>query len=253
MLAIISPSKTQEINRVAKQNSSIPEFIRQCQMLVEKLQKIGIEELGQVMSMNTRLSELTHKRLSDFHFPPERKRCGQALITFKGDVYSAIETASYASTEFDFAQDHLRILSGLYGVLRPLDLIQPYRLEMGSKFKVEKDVTLSNFWKEAVTFSINKTLSTMREPLLINLASKEYSKVIDTTKLHGTIINIAFKQVSNGKLRTIAIHAKKARGAMVNYIIKNQVRNPKELGSFNQDGYRLDQKASTDKELLFTR
>ncbi len=253
MLIIISPSKTQEIIQKPCDEHSIPQYIDQTQQLVEKLQQLSVEDLGQTMGMSRKLSEITKERLADFIFPPTRQTSSQALLTFQGDVYSAIGTQRYGDAELNFAQNHLRILSGLYGILRPLDLIQPHRLEMGSKFRPEPDINLYQLWKERVTSSLNKTLSSMDTPLLINLASTEYSKVIDKRGLNAPMINVAFKQWQNGKLRTIAIYAKRARGAMVDFILKNRLERLSDLYSFNHDSYLFDEGTSTDTELLFTR
>ncbi len=253
MLIIISPSKTQEITKSPCEEHSIPQFIDQTQHLVEKLQQLSVEELGHTMGMSRKLSELTRTRLADFTFPPTQQKCSQALLTFQGDVYSAITTLNYEDAELNFAQNHLRILSGLYGILRPLDLIQPHRLEMGSKFRPKPDINLYQLWKERVTSSLNETLSSMETPILINLASTEYSRVVDKRWLNAPIINVAFKQWQNGKLRTIAIYAKRARGAMVEYILRNRLERLSDLYSFNHDNYLFDEGASTATELLFTR
>lgn len=253
MLIIISPSKTQEVGKVHCKQYSTPQFLDKCQKIVEELQQFSVDELGQLMSMSRKLSEMTQLRLAGFDFPPSRQKCSQALLTFQGDVYSAITAENYSTDELNFAQNHLRILSGLYGILQPLDLIQPYRLEMGSKFKPEPDVSLYQFWRTEVTSSINESLSTMETPILLNLASSEYSKVIDKRKLRAPIVNVSFKQWQNGKLRTIAIYAKRARGAMVDFIIRKRLEKLSDLYSFDYDGYLFDRQSSTDTELLFTR
>jgi cytoplasmic iron level regulating protein YaaA (DUF328/UPF0246 family) len=253
MLIIISPSKTQEIGKAHRKDYSIPPFLDKCQKIVKDLQQFSVEELGETMSMSRKLSEMTQLRLADFDFPPSRQKCSQALLTFQGDVYSAITAENYTTDDLNFAQNHLRILSGLYGILHPLDLIQPHRLEMGSKFKPEPDVNLYQFWREDVTASVNETLSTMKDPILLNLASNEYTKVIDKKKLQAPIVNVSFKERQNGKLRTIAIYAKRARGAMVDFIIKNRFKKLSDLYSFNYDSYMFDKQSSTGTELLFTR
>ncbi len=253
MLLLISPSKTQEKRNLQSQEYTVPLFLDRCQTLVEELQQLSVEELGQVMSISKKLAELTKLRFTDFEFPVARQKCSPALLTFQGDVYSAIDADRFTTSELSFAQTHLLILSGLYGILRPLDLIQPYRLEMGTKFKSEGKVSLYNFWRETTTSSVNKMLAAMENPLLINLASTEYSKVIDMKNVRAPVINVLFKQLKNGTLRTIAIHAKRARGSMVNYIIKNRLQKMSDLFDFNHDGYHYDEKSSTDTELLFVR
>lgn len=253
MLIIISPSKTQEISTERFKKHTIPQYIDKSQEIIEKLQQFNVEELGKMMGMSRKLSELNQQRFADFNFPPTLDKCGQAIFTFKGDVYSAITAENYSSAEINFAQDHLRILSGLYGILRPLDLIQAHRLEMGSKFKPEAEVSLYQLWSKAITFSLNKSLSTMKSPVLLNLASNEYSKVMDKKRLAAPIVNVSFKQLQNGKLRTIAIYAKRARGAMVDFVIRKKLENLSDLFSFDHDGYGFDRQSSTEAELLFTR
>lgn len=211
------------------------------------------EELGKLMKTSERLTESTLKLYENLKPPFTIDNAKQALFTFQGDAYSAIDALAYSPEQLDHAQKHLIILSGFYGILRPLDLMQPYRLEMGSSLAVAGARNLYFFWRKEITDRINQTLAAHREPVLINLASTEYSKVIDKKTLQGEIINITFKQHHKGTIKTIPIHAKRARGQMIHYVISNQLKSAEELKNFNLDGYRFNQKESRTGDWLFVK
>ncbi|MEE4243569.1 MAG: YaaA family protein, partial [Desulfopila sp.] len=236
MLILLSPSKTQKTGGDYP-DFSVPEHLEKTENLVNTLKNCTTAELGDVMQISEKLAEATQKRYAHFLFPPQRGYCGQALLTFRGDVFSEIDVDHYQKEDFLFAQKHLRILSGLYGILRPLDLIQPYRLEMGGKFRTPEGETLYMYWRETIEKSIITHLETINAREIINLASNEYFKSIRADAIKVPIINVFFRQHKNGNLRTIAIHAKKARGALTNYIIKNRIQNSSALTDFHFQGY----------------
>jgi len=250
LLILLSPSKTQELGRHHVEQT-IPEHIARSEQLVDKLRQYSTSELSKLMTMSENLAKANHERFAGFSFPPTFEKCIQALLGFRGDVFSEIEADNYSGEDFRFAQKHLRILSGLYGILRPLDLIQPYRLEMGGKFQPEEGQTLYKFWNEAVTRSITQALSGLENGTILNLASAEYFKVVLRKKIQKPIVNVYFKQRNNGKLRTVAIHAKKARGALTNYIIKNRIEQVPDLVGFTYNGYEYDSSNSTTTEILY--
>ena len=185
--------------------------------------------------------------------PFTKKNAKQALLAFKGDVYTGLNAETFTEDDFEFAQQHLRILSGLYGVLRPLDLIQPYRLEMGTKLINDKGKNLYEFWDKKPTQALNKQLTSLDSSTVINLASNEYFNAVDKSALKANIITPVFKDYKNGKYKIISFYAKKARGLMSAYIIKNKLQEPSQIKKFNVDGYYFEPQGSTNNEWLFLR
>ncbi len=222
-------------------------------MLIRELQKVSVSQLSELMKMSDRLAVQTHQQINDFELPFTVKNGRTAMSVFQGDVYSKIAVTEYDKEELDYLQSHLRILSGLYGILRPLDLMQMYRLEMGCRFANQRGDTLYKFWGDIITEELNTTLLRHKEPVLINLASKEYSRVIRKKILHGTMLQIDFKERKGNTYRTVAIHAKRARGMMVNFAVKNRVLHSTELKHFQQDRYRFNEEFSTEEQYCFTR
>ncbi len=252
MLILLSPSKTQEMGEPFEK-FTLPQFLDKTELLVNALQKLDLEAITQVMEVSDKLAGTTLERFAAFTFPPQQHNCRQALLAFRGDVFSEIEIDSYKKADFAFAQEHLRILSGLYGSLRPLDLIQPYRLEMGGKFRPANNRNLYQFWSSTITDELNAIVTKQQTPMLLNLASQEYFKTVDKKKLKAPILNISFKQEKNNKLRTVAIHAKKARGALANYIIKNRIMDTLKLCDFSYNHYLYRNELSSDNELVFVQ
>jgi cytoplasmic iron level regulating protein YaaA (DUF328/UPF0246 family) len=189
----------------------------------------------------------------NWQMPFTKKNAKQALLAFKGDVYTGLNAETFTEDDFEFAQQHLRILSGLYGVLRPLDLIQPYRLEMGTKLTNDKGKNLYEFWDKKPTQALNKQLTSLDSSTVINLASNEYFNAIDKSGLKANIITPVFKDYKNGKYKIISFYAKKARGLMSAYIIKNKLQEPSQIKKFNVDGYYFEPQGSTENEWLFLR
>lgn len=224
-------------------------------MLVNKLQKLNTDEIGQLMQVSAKLAQTTRQRFARFTSCPAPGNCSPALLAFRGDVFAEMDVDNYTPEDFHFAQNHLRILSGLYGILRPLDLIQPHRLEMASRFRpmANSNANLYNYWCEPVTSSLNATLDRHDPAEVLNLASDEYFKVVEKDKLTGKIINVFFKQHKGGKLRTVAIHAKKARGALAQYIIRNRLNASCALHAFCHNGYIFDGDMSDNNSLYFIK
>lgn len=254
MICIISPSKTQDfLQNGTPSNYSQPELLKHSEILVKELRKKSADDIKVLMDVSDKIAELNYGRFQEFSTPFSADNARQALYAFKGDVYTGIDIEQYGEEELAFAQQHLRILSGLYGLLRPLDLIQAYRLEMKTKLKNPRGKDLYSFWGSRLTNALNAALATEKEPVLINLASNEYFKAIDKKKLKAEIITPQFKEFKNGKYGIIAIFAKKARGSMTDFIIKNRIEKPEELKTFNMDGYEYSEQQSTAKEWVFIR
>jgi len=253
MIIVISPSKTLDFSANAFHTHSIPRQLSQSQQLIDTVAQLSPEELGTLMKISEKLSHLNWQRYQDFQQPFNLDNAKQALLAFKGDVYGGIDSDNYSPDDFEFAQKHLRILSGLYGALRPLDLIQPYRLEMGTRLENEQGRNLYAFWGEQVTELLNKDFKNDPTPLLINLASNEYYKVIKAKALHCKILTLAFKENKNGIYKTIGIHAKRARGLMTNFIIKNHLIEAEQIKAFNLENYIYNETLSTEKEWVFSR
>jgi cytoplasmic iron level regulating protein YaaA (DUF328/UPF0246 family) len=252
MKIVLSPAKSLDYTTpVPTEKYTIPVFLEEAKLLDEVLKAKSPKELAELMHISEKLAELNWKRFQEWSLPftPENSR--QAVFAFNGAVYDGLDAYSLTPEQIDDLQEKLRILSGMYGVLRPLDLMQPYRLEMGTKLKFDRYKNLYEFWRDKVTNKINEELN--EDEPFINLASNEYFKVIDKKKLKSTIITPIFKDFRNGELKVIAIYAKKARGMMVRYIVENKIENVEDLKGFNMANYAFDSKLSTDTELVFTR
>ena len=249
MLAVISPSKTQDFEPAQIDVFTQIRQIEQSQVLVDLLKGKTQDDIASLMSISDKLSKLNFDRFQTFSTPFTLSNAKQALLAFKGDVYNGIDAPSLSLDDFEFAQDHLRMLSGLYGVIRPLDLIQPYRLEMGTKLKNSQGKNLYEFWGD----QISQVLNVDEPEVIINLASNEYFKGIDKKSINAKIINIAFKELKNDTYKIIGIYAKRARGLMVNYMIKNRLTEPELLKDFNVEGYQFRQDMSDDLTWVFTR
>jgi cytoplasmic iron level regulating protein YaaA (DUF328/UPF0246 family) len=253
MILLISPSKTLDFKGQAYPNHTLPEMLDKSQLLIDRLKKLSAAQVGKLMGISEKLAQLNWQRFQDFSTPFSPDNARQALFAFKGDVYSGLAAETFNAEALAFAQDHVRILSGLYGVLRPLDLIQPYRLEMGTRFGAGRAKNLYAFWDTLVTEAINRDLQPEKHPLLVNLASTEYFKVIQPKVLIGPILKISFKEKKNGAYKVIGIHAKRARGLMVNYVVSNGLEKKGDLQDFNSEGYAFNAALSSDAELVFCR
>jgi cytoplasmic iron level regulating protein YaaA (DUF328/UPF0246 family) len=254
MLIVISPAKTldYETPPVTKTHTK-PSMLKQSQQLIDILRNYSALDLAELMNLSMKLAELNFERYQDWKLPFNSKNAKQAVLTMKGDVYTGLDAENLTQEDLDFAQQHLRILSGLYGVLRPLDLMQPYRLEMSTKLANAQGKDLYSFWGERITQTINKALKAQGDDILINLASNEYFKSIKPKLLEGRIITPQFKEKKNGSYRTISIFAKRARGLMSRYIIENRLQDPQAIKTFKTDGYRFSRQLSKDDQWVFVR
>ena len=254
MIITLSPSKGQDFETpLLTKKYSRPADLQASELLIRELRKIRHGELQELMDVSSNIAELNVGRYKSFKTPFTPKNARQALLAFKGDVYGGIDIKHFSAEDFDYAQDHLRILSGLYGCLRPLDLIQPYRLEMKTRLKNPRGDNLYQFWGEEITNSLNKVLKKQQQPVLVNLASNEYFKSVKPQLLQGELLNINFKETKNGKTRVLAIFAKRARGMMTDYIIRNRIEEPAGIKKFRKGGYRFSKELSDDKQWTFER
>ncbi|MGD1889124.1 MAG: peroxide stress protein YaaA [Cyclobacteriaceae bacterium] len=257
MLTILSPSKTQDFSdnsvNVKDLPTSQPVLLNESQKLVKELRKKSVTDIEQLMSVSEKIATLNHERYQHFSVPFTEDNARQALLAFKGDVYTDIAVDEYSELEFAFAQDHLRIISGLYGLLRPLDLMQPYRLEMKTPLTNSRGDNLYKFWGDRITEQLNAALQNQDTPVLVNLASNEYFKSIDTRQLTGEVVTPVFKEHKDGKYKVVAIYAKRARGKMANFIIRNAIDQPEQLKTFTDGGYEFSDSLSSEKEWVFIR
>jgi len=254
MLSIISPSKTQDFKCTPHPRHTIPVFSSQTQVLADHMKILSKAELETLMKISPKLSALNHHRYQTFHMPFTPENARQALLAFKGDVYQGIDLKHYTDDDLDFAQNHLRILSGFYGLLRPLDLIQPYRLEMGTRLAGTWGKNLYEFWQNRITDQLTREMNASRgEAVLVNLASQEYFKAIQPKELKIPLLTISFKEKKENAFKVIGIHAKRARGLMVNFIIRNHIDQTVDLKKFTNNGYCFHPDLSTPHEWVFAR
>lgn len=254
MLTIISPSKTQDFSsNGAPDLHSQPALLEQSQVLVKELQKQSAGDISKLMAVSDKIAELNYERFQNFSPPFSLDNAKQALFAFKGDVYTGIDIKHYRQEDLVFAQNHLRILSGLYGLLRPLDLIQAYRLEMKIKLQNPRGKDLYTFWGSRLTDALNAAMAEQENPVLVNLASNEYFKAINKKELKAPIVTPVFKEFKNGRYSIVAIFAKKARGLMTDFIIKNKIDQPEKLKTFNLEGYEYSETQSKATEWVFIR
>ena len=254
MIIVLNSSKTLDFEpstRISKH--SIPEFSADSKLLVDRLRTLSVADFSKLMGVSEKLAVLNVERYKKWRVSPPDSAAQPAILAFKGDTYSAIEVDNYKIKDFDFAQKHLRILSGLYGILRPLDLIQPYRLEMATKLPTARGKDLYAFWGNRINQSLNTELKREKSGVLINLASVEYFKAAEAGLLNATVITPVFKELRDASYRVVAIYAKKARGLMCNYIIRNHLTRARDLQSFDLNGYRFNPKLSSQKQWVFTR
>lgn len=252
MLVIVSPAKKLDFESPAptKKFSELKNIDKSIQ-LIKELRKCPPAKISAMMKLSDDLTKLNVKRYKEFKTPFTVKNAKQAMFAFKGDTYMGLDADSMNSKEIDYAQKHLRILSGLYGLVSPLDLVQPYRLEMGTKFSCDGTKNLYEFWKETITNNVNSILK--KEKTLINLASKEYFSAIDFSNLDGEVITPVFKDKKGDDYKIVSFFAKRARGMMSRYIIDHKIDDPKDLTKFDTDGYKYNKKLSTQSEPVFTR
>lgn len=254
MLAIISPAKTLDYkSAVPKFDFSQPQFIPQAEQLIKICRQLSPADIASLMSISDKLAGLNAVRFAEWQTEHNDENAKAAIYAFKGDVYTGLDIDSLSVDEVKFAQQHLRMLSGLYGLLCPLDLIHPYRLEMGTKLTNPKGKDLYDFWGEQITQAIQISLEQQGDNILVNLASDEYYKAVKPEKLDAQIIKPVFLDNKNGKYKVISFYAKKARGLMCRYIIQNRLTQVEQLKNFDLAGYWFDENQSSHNELVFKR
>jgi len=254
MLIVISPAKTLDFNTPAKTEiHSETAFLKDSAQLIRLLRKLKIEDISELMEISPKLAQLNFERFHQWDLPFTTDNAKQALLAFKGDVYTGLDADTLSDADFELAQSNLRILSGLYGVLKPMDLIQPYRLEMSRKLANRRGTNLYQFWGDKITKAINQSLKEIESKQLINLASNEYFKSINKKILKADIITPEFKDLKNGEYKMISFFAKKARGLMTRFIIQNQLSNSEDLKAFDLHGYNYNPRLSKSNKLVFTR
>lgn len=253
MLTVISPAKTLDFETAPViETHSQPVFLEQSQQLITQLKKLSASDIASLMKVSDKLSGLNLARFQQWRTPFTTENAKQALLAFKGDVYTGLQAETLDKKGFKFAQQHLRILSGLYGVLKPLDLMQPYRLEMGTTLENTQGKDLYAFWADRIHHEIANDPA-IQDGVLINLASNEYFKAINAKKLQATIITPIFKDWKNGQYKLISFYAKKARGLMSRYIIDQQINKAEKLKQFDSEGYQYSEEMSQGNEWVFLR
>ncbi len=252
MLVVVSPAKKLDFETPAPTSkfTQLTELDRS-ELLIKELKKCNAKKISTLMKLSESLTELNIQRYMDFKTPFNLKNAKQAMFAFKGDTYIGLDAETMKAKDIDYAQNHLRILSGLYGLVSPLDLVQPYRLEMGTKFPCQGNKNLYEFWGESITEKLATLLK--KEKTLINLASKEYFSAINFKKLDAQVITPAFKEKKGDEFKMVGFFAKRARGMMSRYIIDNRIEEPANLLKFDVDGYSYNKKLSTVTEPVFTR
>ncbi len=254
MMIILSPSKGQDFTPVAPSlPSTQPEFLEQANQLITALRGYNLDELRALMGISQPLAERTWQQIRNFVLPCSPDNAKQAIFAFNGQVYRNIRRTTYSQDTLLYAQEHLRILSGLYGCLRPLDLIQPYRLEMGYKLSTSQAANLYTFWGERITNSLNRAMHGEKHPVVINLASNEYTRGINKKQLNAHWIDVQFKEEKMGKLKTVVMYAKQARGMMADFLLRNRITHPSDIEQIACGGYTFNKDYSKKNLVLFTR
>lgn len=254
MLAVISPAKRLDFTSEATTaKHSLPAFLKESKQLIQVLRKQSPAEIAQLMGLSTELADLNYQRYGSWHTPFTPDNARQAALAFSGDVYLGLDARTLNDRDWAWAQKHLRILSGLYGLLKPLDLIQPYRLEMGTKLPNPRGEDLYTFWGERLTKALNEAVAEQRQPIIVNLASNEYWGAIDTAAVEAKVITPVFKDLKNGRYKFLSFFAKKARGLMARYIIENRVSTLKALKDFDVAGYYFCEAQSRGDNWVFLR
>ncbi len=254
MLIVLSPAKSLDYKSPAKvKASTLPEFISESAKLLADLKKLSPQEVANLMGLSDQLAALNVGRYRDWSKKFTEENSKPAIYAFDGDVYDGFDVKTLDAKAIAFAQDHIRILSGLYGALRPLDLMQPYRLEMGTAFKNARGKDLYAFWGERVTHSLKQVLEQQKKPVLLNLASEEYFKVLQAKNLDCPVISPIFQDGKDGKYKIISFYAKRARGLMARFVVENRITDAADLKGFNLDGYKYVPSESKPEKPLFRR
>ncbi|WP_404437411.1 peroxide stress protein YaaA [Stutzerimonas chloritidismutans] len=254
MLMVISPAKTLDYDTPpTTKRFTQPEHLDHAQQLIDQLRDLSPQQISELMHLSDKLAALNVARYGSWTPDFTADNAKQALLAFKGDVYTGLNASDFSEQDFDYAQKHLRMLSGLYGILRPLDLMQPYRLEMGTKLANVRGKDLYAFWGERISTWLNNALTAQGDDVLLNLASNEYFGAVKRNALNARVIDVDFKDMKNGQYKIISFYAKKARGLMTRYVIRERIERPEQLKNFNYDGYRYSPDDSSTDHLVFLR
>ncbi len=254
MLMVISPAKTLDYETPPTTDRyTQPEYLEHSQLLIEQLRELAPAQIAELMHLSDKLAGLNAARFGSWGLPFTPDNAKQALLAFKGDVYTGMAAEDFNAQDLDFAQRHLRMLSGLYGLLRPLDLMQPYRLEMGTKLANPRGKDLYAFWGERISEWLNQALAAQGDDVLLNLASNEYFSAVQRKALNARVIDVEFRDLKNGQYKIISFHAKKARGMMARFVIRERIEDPANLRDFNARGYYFDAERSSPDHLIVLR
>ena len=253
MLFLISPAKSLDFETTEVSLKSKPRLLADTNKLIKNLRQKSHDDIKSLMHLSDNLADLNVKRYKSFALRYSEEKGKQAALAFKGDVYIGMDVSDFETADFEYAQQHLRILSGLYGFLKPMDLIQPHRLEMGTRLANDNGTNLYKFWDDKITKLVNKDLKASGSQNIINLASNEYFKSVHKKDLKGNLYNISFLDEKNGKYKVISFFAKKARGMMCRYAIKHKISNPEDLKGFDLGGYAFNEEMSSGNNWTFIR
>lgn len=254
MFFVLSPAKNlNEKDPSPVSSFTLPDLLPEAEILMQELRQLAPQQIAELMHVSDKIALLNAERNAAWHTPFTPENAKQAVFMFNGDVYEGIAADTLKPEQIDYLQQHVRLLSGLYGVLRPLDLMQPYRLEMGTAFANSRGKNLYEFWGDKITDLLNQTLKQADSDVLINLASQEYFKSVNTKKLNARLITPIFKDEKNGKYKIISFYAKRARGLMVRYAAEHGITEPEMLKNFDYEGYSFNEAASNEAEWVFMR
>lgn len=254
MLIIVSPTKSLDFEtKSIIKDHTLPDFLDHSEQLIKGLKKLSHQDIADLMKISPKLCDLNHHRFQVWDKDFNIENAKHAILAFTGEVFNGLEPLSFSDEDFNYAQNHFRILSGLYGFLKPKDLIQAYRLEMGTKFGVNGKKNLYEFWDNTITNKLNEVLSDQGDDILVNLASNEYYKAVKPKQVKGKIITPIFKDLKNGQYKVVMTWAKKMRGMMSKYIIQNQINSLEGLKAFEDNGYSYNASMSTEEEFVFVR
>ncbi len=255
MITILSPTKIQNFNKQnITEKFSLPLFMNEAEQIVEIIRQLKPTELSKLLSINASLTQMNIDRYFNWHLPFTPENAKQAVLVYDGEAFRGLNAKEFTDKDFEYSQTHLRILSGLYGILRPLDLIQPYRIEVSTKLPNPSGKDLYAFWKDKVTKSIINDLKNSGKPeIILNLASSEYFKTLDLKSLNINVIDVEFLEYKNDAYRPIVIYTKKARGMMASYVIRNRIESTEDLKGFGDEGYWYNPQMSTENKFVFVR
>lgn len=249
MIIILSPTKTQDFSRSAPVKSTQPIYLKQANDVMSILKQMPLDDVKSLMSLSDKLGKETYSNIQNFKIKPTMPDTEPAIFSYTGEVFNKLNSSTFSNEELKFCHSHFRILSGVYGILRPLDGIQPYRLEMKSKLKIGQSNSMTQYWKNHITSALNQ----IEKKTIVNLASNEYVNAIYQNELFANFITIQFKERKNNQFKVIGVFAKQARGRLAQYIVKNKISSVDNLKSYHENGYQYNEAISTEKEWVFTR